>query len=108
LANKLLQKHLGQHGFLEDQHMPSLWRHISHPIWFILCVNDFGFKYIGDENLKHLCTALCTETYKIVEDWAGNLYCGINLEWNYDKQWVDFAMLVYAIKTSPDLTIFHH
>jgi len=52
-------------------------------VWFNLCVNDFGVKYIGDENLKHLFQALRTETYDIVEDWTGDLYCGIKLDWNY-------------------------
>jgi hypothetical protein len=41
---------------------------------------------------------LRTETYEIVEDWAGNLSCGINLEWSYGKHWVDIAMPIYLIK----------
>jgi hypothetical protein len=45
------------------------------------------------------------KTYDIVEDWAGDLYCGINLEWNYAKQWVDIAMPTYAIK---NLTQYIH
>jgi hypothetical protein len=68
LATKLLQQRLGRHGYFEVQHMPGLWKHISHPIWFNLCVDNFGVKYIGNENLKHLFAALCTETYDIVED----------------------------------------
>ena len=52
-------------------------------MWFNLCVDDSGVKYIGDENLKHLFQALRIETYEIVEDWAGELYCGITLDWNY-------------------------
>jgi hypothetical protein len=48
-------------------------------------MDDFGIKYIGDEHLKHLFAALQTERYEIVEDWKGNLYYGISLEWNYDK-----------------------
>jgi len=68
-------------------------------VWFNLCVDDFGVKYFGDENLKHLFQALGgTETYDIVKDWTGDLYCGINLEWNYVQRWVDIAMPVYAIK----------
>jgi hypothetical protein len=85
--------------------MPDLWKHISHPIWFNLCINNFEVKYISDENLRHLFAALHTETYDIVEDWAGDLYCGINLEWNYARRWVDFAMPTYAIK---NLTGYNH
>jgi hypothetical protein len=43
-------------------------------------VDDFGIKYIGKENLQHLYDALQKETYKIVEDLEGNLYCGITLK----------------------------
>ena len=98
LANKLLRKRLGRHGYFEVQHTPGLWKHISRPVWFNLCVDDFSVKYIGDENLKHLFQALRTETYEIVEDWAGELYFGITLDWNYAARWVDIAMPVYAIK----------
>ena len=65
LANKLLQKRLGQHGYFEVQHKPGLWKHVSRPVWFNLCVDDFGVKYIGDENLKHLFQALRNETYEL-------------------------------------------
>jgi hypothetical protein len=34
-------------------------------VWFNLCVDDFGVKYIGDENLKHLFQALRNETYEL-------------------------------------------
>jgi hypothetical protein len=85
--------------------MPGLWKHVSQSIWFNLCIDDFGVKYIGNENLNHLFSVLCTETYKIVEDWTGNLYCGINLEWNYGKRWVDIAMPIYVIKY---LTRYNH
>ena len=98
LANKLLQKQLGRHGYFEVQHTPGLWKHVLRPVWFNLCIDDFGVKYISDENIKHLFQELRTETYKIVEDWAGNLYYGIKLEWNYGARWVDIAMPVYVIK----------
>jgi hypothetical protein len=61
-------------------------------------VDNFGIKYIGDEHLKHLFAAVWTETYKIVEDWKGNLYCGISLTWNYDKTYVDIAMPAHVAK----------
>ncbi len=87
MANKLLEQCLDWHGYIEVQHTPGLWKNVSRLIWFNLCVDNFGVKYIGDDNLKHLFAALHTQTYKIVEDWAGNLYCGINLKWNYIKHW---------------------
>jgi hypothetical protein len=83
-------------GYFKLQHMPCLWKHV---------IDNFGVKYISNKNLKHLFSALCTETYKIVVDLAGNLYSGINLEWSYNKRWIDITMPVYAIK---NLTRYNH
>jgi hypothetical protein len=98
LVNKLLKLWLACHGYFEQAHTPGLWKYASRPIWFNLCVDDFGIKYIGDEHLNHLFAALWTETYKIIEDWKGNLYCGISLTWNYDKRCVGIAMPTYVAK----------
>jgi hypothetical protein len=38
-------------------------------------VDDFGVKYVGKEHADHLVASLKTK-YKLVEDWAGDLYCG--------------------------------
>jgi hypothetical protein len=62
LVNKLLKKRLGHYGFFKQPHTPGLWRHVSHPVWFNLCVDDFGIKYIGIKNLQHLYNALRKET----------------------------------------------
>jgi hypothetical protein len=96
LANKLLKKCLARHGYFEVPHTPGLWKHISCPVWFNLCANDFGIKYIGEDNLKHLFASLQTETYDIVEYWKGNLYCGITLYWNYAQLYVDIDMSKYV------------
>ena len=32
------------------------------------------------------------------EDWKGQLYCGINLNWNYDKGYVDISIPNYVTK----------
>jgi hypothetical protein len=61
-------------------------------------MDNFGIKYIGDKHLKHLFAALWTETYNIVKDWTGNLYCGNSLTWNYNKRYVDTAMPAYVAK----------
>jgi hypothetical protein len=82
LTNKLLKLPLAPHGYFKQPHMPGLWKHLSQPVWFNLCIDHFGIKYIGDKHLKHLFAALRTETYDIVKDWTGNLYCGFSLAWN--------------------------
>jgi hypothetical protein len=98
LVNKLLKKRLALHGYFEQPHTPGLWKHISRPVWFNLCVDDFGIKYIGKEHLQHLYDALKKETYEIVEDHNGELYFGISLKWNYKKRWVDTSMAQYVMK----------
>jgi hypothetical protein len=52
----------------------------------------FSQPQIGREHLQHLYDALRKETYEIVEDWTGNIYCRITLKWNYKKHHVDLAM----------------
>jgi hypothetical protein len=91
LANKLLKLWLTRHGYFEQPHTPGLWKHASWPIWFNLCADDFGIKYI-------LFATILDRFYEIVEDWKGNLYCGISLTWNYDKRYVDIAMPAYVAK----------
>jgi hypothetical protein len=98
LTNKLLKKRLVRHGYFEQPHTLGLWKHATCPIWFNLCVDDFGIKYIGREHLRHLYNALRKETYKIVKDLEGDLYCGIALKWNYAKQFVGLAMVKYVVK----------
>ncbi len=68
-------------------------------------MDDFGIKYIGREHQQHLYDALRKETYEIVEDWRGNLYCGITWKWNYEKHHVDLAMPNYVKK---QLTKYSH
>jgi hypothetical protein len=58
LANKLLKERLARHGYFEQPHTPRSWKHVTRPVWFNLCVNNFGIKYIGREHLKHLYDAL--------------------------------------------------
>jgi hypothetical protein len=105
LANKLLKERLAHHGYFEQLHTPGLWKHITHPVWFNLCVDGFGIKYIGHKHLQHFYDTLRKETYEIVEDWMGNLYCRITLKWNYEKHHVNLALLAYAMK---QLTKYSH
>ena len=98
LANKLLKKRLARHGYFKQLHTPNLWKHNSCPIWFNLAVDDFGIKYIGEDNLQHLYDTIQKEMYDIVEDCFGDLYCSINLKWNYNKRYVDLDMSKYVMK----------
>ena len=97
LANNLLKERLEKHGYIELTHTPGLFMHKTRPVWFTLVVDDFGVKYVGEENAKHLMSVL-REFYEVEEDWNGGLYCGITLEWNYKRRYVDIAMPNYVQK----------
>jgi len=103
LANKLLRKRLAPHGCYECISTPGLWRHEWRPITFTLVVDDFGVKY-GKEHANHLVDNLKTE-YKLVEDWARNLYCGIKLHWDYAACTLDISMPGYGIRAPATLEI---
>jgi hypothetical protein len=95
IANQLLRKRLKPHGYYEVTNTPGLWKHQTRPTTFTLVVDDFGIKFVGDEHAKHLIDTL--QLYYTVEtDWTGGLYCGIKLEWNYEKRYVDISMPDYV------------
>eukprot|EP00956_Cyclotella_meneghiniana_P014503 scaffold21710_cov36-Cyclotella_meneghiniana.AAC.1 len=97
LANKLLRERLAPHGYYEVAHTPGLWRHVTRPISFTLVVDDFGVKYVGKEHAQHLVDTL-KKYYKLAEDWAGDLYCGITLDWDYDNRTLDISLPGYIKK----------
>jgi len=101
LANKLLRERLEVHGYFELPHTPGLWKHETRNISFTLAVDDFGIKYVGEENVQHLLSAL-RDHYEIDVDWTGALYCGITLDWHYATnmadRYVDISMPKYVIK----------
>ncbi|KAL7483106.1 hypothetical protein ACHAW6_008758 [Cyclotella cf. meneghiniana] len=64
LAQELLEKQLNKHGYFQSTRTPGLWTHKWQPVQFALVVDDFGIKYVGDDNLHHL-TAILQEHYEI-------------------------------------------
>ena len=54
IAQELLADRLKNHGYTQSETTPGLWKHNSHPNAFSLVVNDFGMKYVGEENAQHL------------------------------------------------------
>ena len=97
LANKLLKERLAPFGYYEVAHTPGLWRHVTRPVQFTLVVDDFGVKYVDKKNADHLIKIL-KKWYKIAEDWEGTLYCGIQLDWNYEARYLDISMPGYIEK----------
>ena len=105
LANKQLREKLAPAGYYEVAHTPGLWRHVTRPVQFTLVVDDFGIKYVGQENLDHLIGAIKGAGYQVAVDETGSLYCGITLKWNYEQRYVDVSMPGYVVKM---ITRFKH
>jgi hypothetical protein len=97
LANKLLRKRLAPHGYYKCVNTPGLWHHQTQPITFSLVVDDLGIKYVSKQHAEHLITCL-KEKYKLAKDWSGEPYCGIKLNWNYDKRTLLMSMPGYIKK----------
>jgi hypothetical protein len=82
LAQELLKKCLNKHGDRQSPPTPGLWRHDFRPISFMLCVDDFGIKYIGRKHAEHL-NSILSKHYRCLHDWDGQRYLGMNLDWDY-------------------------
>jgi hypothetical protein len=57
-------------------------------------VDNFGVKYVGKEHADHIIVCI-EEKYKLTKVWMGDLYCGINLKWDYIKQMLEISMPGY-------------
>ncbi len=78
------------------QHAGTL-DHKSRPISFTLVVDNFGVKYVTQEDVDHLITSI-KSTNSLTKEWTGNLYCGITLEWDCINWTVDILMPGYINK----------
>jgi hypothetical protein len=114
LANKYLEKRLKEYGYYQSGYTNGLWSHKSRPIQFALCVDDFGVKYINDEDVEHLkaaLTAVNPETGKpmfdISVDIEGSRFCGLIMDWDYENLEVHVSIPGYvgnALKRFKDAT----
>jgi len=60
-------------------------------------VEDFGGKYVREDNANHLIQVL-EEHYGISKDWKGTKCCGLSLDWDYKKREVHLSMPGYVAK----------
>ena len=86
-----------EHGYYKLPLTAGLFTHKTCPIWFMLLVDDFGIKYVRKQHADHLLCIL-KEFYKVEEDWNGELYCGITIDWHYDEGYVNISMPNYVHK----------
>ncbi len=92
------------HGYYECANMPGLWKHKTRHILFALVADNVGVEYVGKEHVNTLIWCIKPK-YELTEDWTGNLYCRIKLNWDYDSQTVDLLMPSYIKK---DLQKYKH
>lgn len=93
LAYNNLVKILDKYGYEPCANTNSIWKHRTRKTKFVLCVDDFGIKYFNEEDKNHLLNAL-KDHFQIREH-----YCGLFLEWFYEKGFVDASMPGYAMDT---------
>ena len=108
LANQQLRRYLAPAGYYEVAHTPGLWKHITRPVQFSLVVDNFDVKYVGKEHAVHLICTLRKHYDSVSKDWKGILYCGITLEWNYIKRWLDISMPGISKRSTNDFTTRCH
>ena len=104
IAQQLLEERLGKHGYHQSKTTPGLWKHDTRPIDFSLVVDDFGVKYVGEQNVQHLIDTV-RQYYKCSCDWNGERYCGRTINWDYEGQAVHISMPGYRTKA---LRRFNH
>ena len=94
IPNDRLQIHLSKFGYSPVAQTPSLWKHAIKDIYFPLVVDNFGVKYFGKETAYHIMQDL-QKLYTISIDCTVSLYCGLALDWYYEKRTCDISMPIY-------------
>jgi hypothetical protein len=94
LANQLLQQRLAPYGYSPVRHTPGYWRHESKPTAFVLVVDDFSTKYLGQADAEDLI-AILKQWYTLKVDWNADLFCGITTHWDYTNKKVRLSMPGY-------------
>ena len=90
IAQKLLKERLKNHGYRQSDKTPSFRKHDTRLIRFTLIVDDFGVKYVGKKHANHLINFL-KKHYTVAEDWEGEKYGGITLDWDSTNRQVHFS-----------------
>ena len=97
LAYRHLKNCLEPFGYEPIPGTVGLWHHKTKPTKFCLCVDDFGIKFWSKEDADHLCNAIGAN-FKYTVDKEGKNYCGLQIDWNYKRNYVDISMP----KSTPD------
>lgn len=97
LAYERLVLHLAKYGYAPVTSTPGYFKHHTKPISFVLVVDDFLVKYVGEEHAKHLQSAL-KDLYTVTTDWEAKQFCKLDLDWDYENRTVAISMKNYVAK----------
>ena len=98
LAYQQLKKVMEPHGYEPIPGTAGMWKHVTRRTVFCTCVDDSALKYFSASDAEHFLRVLDSK-HKYTVDWAGSDYCGLHLDWNYDKGFVDVSMPGYVRKS---------
>jgi hypothetical protein len=97
LCHNLLEQRLNKERYFQCQIVPALWKHNIKPIQCVLVVNNFGIKYLKNEDLDHLIQML-EKHYNVSVDLEGKEFVKIQLDWDYENRKVRLSMVPYLQK----------
>jgi len=73
---------------------PALWQHETHNTHLTLVINEFSVLYTNHADATHVMDAL-KENSDVPKDWEATKYCGLTLQWDYNKHTIDICMPGY-------------
>jgi hypothetical protein len=91
LSQQRLVAHLAEHGYMQDVHVPCLFKHSSRSTIFTLVVDDFGIKYKTLDDTEHLIKCLQL-LYEIKMDKTGSRYLGFIIVFDDAEQTMSLSM----------------
>jgi hypothetical protein len=94
IAFNQLMEQLAPYSYEPTPFTPGLWRHQTKQIMFALCVDNFGVKYFSLLGPNHLINTV-KAIYDLTIDWTVDLYCGLSLNWDYNKSYVNVSIPGY-------------
>ena len=104
IAQELLEKRFGEHGYYQSKIVNGLWKHKTRPICFSLVDDDFAIKYVKRENADHLINTI-RKYYPMTVDKNATKYIGLTIQWDYTKWQAHIHMPGYIDKA---LVRFNH
>jgi hypothetical protein len=79
LGHDLLKQHLNPEGYFQSEIVTGLWKHRSKNDQFILVADNFGIKFMQQQDFDHLINTL-KKHYNVSLDMAGGEYVKINMD----------------------------